>query len=258
MTETSVRLEADGPVRHLVLAAPARRNALTAAMLHELADAITAVRDDPDARALVVRAEGRAFCAGADVTTLFGDLDRPTGEVRDDLKGVYAAFLGLADLTIPTIAAVDGIAVGAGANIALACDMVIVGPRAAFAFSFADIGLHPGGGATWFLTSRLGGHRALATVLDADTIDADRAMDLGLATRRADDPVEAATELAKRCADRDPALVRDMKRAVRLAESGTPDAVVEFEAWAQAASVGRPAFARYVAGFRARAQPRNP
>ncbi|WP_026341171.1 enoyl-CoA hydratase [Actinomadura atramentaria] len=252
MTETSVRLESDGAVRHLVLDAPARRNALTSAMLGELSTAIAAVADDPDARALVVRAEGRAFCAGADVTALFGDLSRPTGAIRDDLKQVYASFLGLADLAVPTIAAVDGVAVGAGANIALACDMVVVGPRAKFAITFADIGLHPGGGATWFLTSRLGGHRAMATILDAETIDADRAMEFGLATRRADDPVAAATELARRCAERDPALVRDVKRAVHLAQTGSLPSVVEFESWAQAASLGRPAFARYVEDFRAR------
>jgi enoyl-CoA hydratase len=252
MTDPSIRLEADGAVRHLVLCAPERRNALTAGMLAEMAEAIDTVAADREARALVVRAEGKAFCAGADVKGLFGDLDRPTGEIRDDLKKVYAGFLGLADLAVPTIAAVDGAAVGAGANIAMACDILIAGPRAKFMISFADIGLHPGGGCTWFLTSRMGGHRALATILEAGTIDAATAWEMGLVTRRADDPVEAATAFANKCAERDPSLVRDMKRAVQLAETGSLGSVVEFESWAQAAAVGRPAFAEYVERFASR------
>jgi enoyl-CoA hydratase len=249
MTESSIRLEDYGAVRHLVLDAPKRRNALDTPMLQEMAAAIAVVAGDPDARALVVRAEGKAFCAGANVNSLFGDPERPTHEIRADLKQVYASFLGLADLTIPTIAAVDGIAVGAGANIAMACDIVVAGPRAAFAISFADIGLHPGGGCTWFLTQRMGGHRALATILAAEVIDADLAWELGLVTKRADDAVGAAIELADRFAGRDAALVGDMKRAVQLAESGSLASVVEFESWAQASAVGRPAFRNYVAGF---------
>jgi enoyl-CoA hydratase len=118
--------------------------------------------------------------------------------------------------------------------------------------TFADIGLHPGGGCTWFLTSRMGGHRALATILEAGTVDADLGWELGLVTRRADDPDEAAIALARKCAERDPALVRDMKRAVQLAETGSLASVVEFESWAQAAAVGRPAFAKYVESFTSR------
>ncbi|MBT0771896.1 enoyl-CoA hydratase [Kineosporia sp. J2-2] len=245
----SVRLEKDGPVRHIVLDAPKRRNALSAPMLDELAEAVARVAGDEQARALVIRAEGKAFCAGADLHGLFGDLNRPTSLIRDDLKRIYASFLGVADLSIPTIAAVHGVAVGAGMNIALACDIVIAGKNARFAISFADIGLHPGGGASWFLTRRMGADRALAAIIAAETIEAEDGLRHGLVTRLADDPVRAATELAHQAAARDPGLLRDAKRAVQIAETSELPEVLEFESWAQAATVGRPDFAEYVERF---------
>jgi enoyl-CoA hydratase len=247
-----IRLESDGGVRHLVLDAPGRRNALTAGMLTEMAAAVRAVREDPEARVLVVRGEGKAFCAGADLQSLFGDLTRPTDRIRDDLKQIYGSFLGLTELTVPTIAAVDGVAVGAGVNIALACDVVIASPRARFAVTFADIRLHPGGGCSWFLTRRLGPGRALATVLDGGTIDAQEAYRAGLVARLTDDPVATAAETAGRWARRDPALVRDMKRAVQIAGTADLATTVDFESWAQAAAVGRPAFAEFVEAFTSR------
>ncbi|KUP96515.1 enoyl-CoA hydratase [Thermobifida cellulosilytica] len=247
-----IKFESDGPVRHIVLDAPHRLNALDRPMLAELAAAVHEVAADEEARALVVSGAGRAFCAGADVTSLFGDPTRPPAVIRDDLKQVYASFLGIAELSIPTIAAVGGVAVGAGVNIAMACDIVIAGPRAEFAITFADMGLHPGGGSSWFLTRRLGGHRALATLLDAERIGAEEAFRMGLATRLAENPVAAALELAHRAAQRDPALVRDMKRAVRMAEEADLDTVLEFESWAQASSVNSPRFQKFLAEFAAR------
>jgi enoyl-CoA hydratase len=246
----SVRLQRTGGIAHLVLDAPERRNALNAEMLVEIADAVRVVRDDCDVRALVVSGAGKSFCAGADLTGLFGDLTRPPFEIRDRLKGVYAGFLGLLDLAIPTIAAVNGAAVGAGTNIALACDITLAGPRAKFAITFADIGLHPGGGCTWFLTRRMGPQRALQVLLGAETLDAQAALRAGLvAEATADDPVERALELAHLYARRDPQLVRDVKRAVQISQHADLATVLEFESWAQASSATKPAFREFVAGF---------
>ena len=146
----------DGPVRSITLNAPDRRNALDWPLLDELRAAVQAVADDPDARALVVAGEGKAFCAGADLENLFGDRTRPVPVLRDHLMQGYGSFLGLRDLAIPTVAAVQGAAVGAGLNIALACDVVVAGPHAGFGPTFSRIGLHPGGGCTWMLTQRIG------------------------------------------------------------------------------------------------------
>ena len=246
----SIRLESDGAVRHLILDSPARRNALDIAMLEQLAAAVRTVARDPGAQALVVSGEGKAFCAGADVTSLFGDPNRPPSEIRDDLTKVYAAFLGIANLKIPTIAAVNGIAVGAGVNVAMACDMVVAGRRAKFAVTFADIGLHPGGGCSWFLTRRMGGHRAMAVILGAETLDAEEAYRCGLVTKLVDEPVTYALEMARKFAQRDPGLLRDMKRAVQIAQEADLPAVLELESWAQASSVNKPRFQEYMARFR--------
>jgi enoyl-CoA hydratase len=244
-----IRLESDGPVRHLVLDAPQRLNALDRPMLEEMADAVRSVAQDPDAGALVVSGAGKGFCAGADLTDLFGETTRSTAEIRDDLKRVYSSFLGIGDLKIPTIAAVHGVAVGAGVNIACACDIVVAGPRAEFAVTFAEIGLHPGGGCSWFLTRRMGPDRAMVAIIGAERIDAEQAHRTGLATMLADDAVEKALELAHLYARRDPALVRDMKRAVQMSAAADLTTVLEFESWAQASSVGRPDFQRFLADF---------
>ena len=247
-----VRLEVDGAVRHLVLTAAHRRNALDMPMLGEIASAVAEVAADPEASALVVSGEGPSFCAGADVKGLFGDTSRPAAEIRADLKRVYASFLGIADLAIPTIAAVHGAAVGAGVNIAMACDVVVAAPDSKFVISFADIGLHPGGGCSWFLARRMGGHRAMATILGAETITGEEGYRDGLVTMLADDPGAASLALAGRYAARDRALLLDMKRAVGMAAVSELGAVLEFESWAQAASVGRERFQQYLDDFSAR------
>lgn len=243
------KLTADGPIRHLLLDAPDRRNALDLPMLREIAEAIRTVADDREARVLVVSGAGKAFCAGADLKTLFGDTSRRPAEIREDLKRVYASFLGIKDLAIPTIAAVGGVAVGAGVNIALACDMVVAGPKARFALTFAEIGLHPGGGSSWFMTRRMGPSRAMLALLGAEVLDAGQAYEAGLATRLADDPLAEAMDLARLYARRDPALVRDLKRAVKMSQTADLDTVLEFESWAQASSVTKPAFQEYMTNF---------
>jgi enoyl-CoA hydratase len=245
----AIRLEEIGGVRHLMLDAPERRNALNAPMLREMADTIERVADDDDARVLIVSGKGKAFCAGADVRSLFGDPNRPPAAIRADLRRVYASFLGLVDLEIPTIAAVDGAAVGAGFNIALACDIVVAGPGARFAVTFAEIGLHPGGGCSWFLARRMGYSRAMTAILGAETLDAQQAFDAGLVSECARDATARALELATVYAARPPALVRDMKRALRIAAAGDLATTIEFESWAQASTVSSPRFQEYISTF---------
>jgi enoyl-CoA hydratase len=183
------------------------------------------------------------------VRTLFGDPNRDPEIIRQDLRSVYDGFLGLRDLAIPTIAAVHGLAVGAGVNIALACDVIVVDPSARFVVSFAEIGLHPGGGCSWFLARQLGPRRAMDVILGARTIDARAAVELGMAVQMADDVGTAALSLAEQYAARDIQLLRDMKRAVRLAEEQDLERVLEVESRAQAASVNRPPFQAYLNSF---------
>ncbi|EXU62040.1 enoyl-CoA hydratase [Streptomyces sp. PRh5] len=249
MTSTLVLLESDGPLRTIRLNAPERRNALDLDLLAQLATAIATVKADADARALIVAGAGKSFCAGANLESMFGDITRPVHELREHLKSVYASFLGLRDLAIPTLAAVQGAAVGAGLNIALACDIVVAGPHAAFGPTFADIGLHPGGGCSFMLTERMGSAHAVAALLSGDVIKAVDAVRLGLANLLAEDPEAKATEMASRYASRTKELNANIKRSVRIAATSDLETSIDFESWAQASSVGGDDFRRYLQEF---------
>jgi enoyl-CoA hydratase len=250
MSKVSVATQAEG-VRLVTLTDPQRRNAMDAVMGAELIAATAALREDPDARVVVVTGEGKAFCAGADLPALFGDAERPVTQTHDELQQYYRAFFSVLELPLPTIAAVNGPAVGAGLNLAMACDVRIAGPRAAFGATFSKIGLHPGGGCTWFLVRALGQSRALQTMLLGDPLDAEKAVAWGLAEGIEDDPVAAAVALAQRFAGVDPTLARNIKRSVGIAvETGDLRAVLEYESWAQAASASSPQLQEWVAKFR--------
>lgn len=240
----------DDGVRIVTLNDPDRRNAMGEQMGRELRAAVAEMAGD-GTRALVVTGAGPAFCAGADLPALFGDADRPTAETHAGLQQYYRAFLDVADLPFPTIAAVNGPAVGAGLNLAMACDVRIAGPDATFGATFSRIGLHPGGGCTWFLVRAMGASRALRTLLLGSTLDAGQAVAWGLADGPEDDPLAAARELAERFARLDPRLARSIKKAVDLAvTTDDRDAVLEFESWAQAASASSPELQSWVDRFR--------
>ena len=250
MSKVSVAAPAAG-VRLITLRDPDRRNAMDAVMGSELIAATEAIRQDADARAVVVTGEGKAFCAGADLPALFGDPDRPVTQTHDELQQYYRAFFSVLELPVPTIAAVNGAAVGAGLNLAMACDVRVAGPHASFGATFAKIGLHPGGGCTWFLVRALGASRALQTMLLADPLPADKAVAWGLAEGIESDPVGAAVAMAERFAAVDPALARNIKRSVGIAvETGDLGAVLEYESWAQAASAASPKLQQWVEKFR--------
>jgi enoyl-CoA hydratase len=247
MAKVETRRDDDG-VRVLTLNDPERRNAIGYELAEELSTGLDEIARDPNARALVVTGAGSAFCAGADFPAVFGDSDRqPVAAMRERLKSYYRCFLRLLELRIPSLAAVHGPAVGAGLNLALACDIRFAGPRASFAATFVRIGLHPGGGCSYFLTRTLGPQRPQRLLLEGGTLDAERAVANRLADELVDDPVAAAEALARQIASREPELVRDVKRAVRLADADGFEASLEFEAWAQAASTRNPAVRETVA-----------
>lgn len=238
----SLVLLENGPVdgvRVLTLNDPDKRNAMSPQLQAELGDAVDAVAADADARVLVVAGNGPAFSAGADLPALFGDRERHVSDVRTSLRAIYDSFLRVRRLEIPTIAAVHGAAVGAGVNLAMSCDVRIAGPRAKFGVTFTKLGIHPGGGCTYFLTQALGRQRALSLIMDGGSLDAAESLRLGLVVDVVDDPRAAALETAARWAEVDPGLARDIKRAVGIAERGNFEETVDFESWAQAAASAR-------------------
>lgn len=225
-------------VRLLTLDDPARHNAISFMMRDELIACAAALRADKEARVLVVTGAGRSFCSGADLSELFGAPDSDVGDVRDTLREVYASFLALRDLPIPTIAAVQGHAIGAGLNLALCCDIRLAAPHARFSATFTKLGLHPGGGCTYFLVSTLGKQRALSVLLEGGTVTGEDAVRHGLALSLHEDPLAEALSMASRYAALPDGLAKDIKTAVALTDQGL-DATVAFETWAQASSATR-------------------
>jgi enoyl-CoA hydratase len=238
----TVRVEDAGDgVRVLRLTNAARRNAIDQVSRAELAAAVATIAADEAARVLVVTADGPAFCAGADLVDLFGEASSQTiDQIRNDVMRVYDSFLRILDLPIPTIAAVRGAAIGAGLNLALCCDVRLAAPDANFGAVFSRIGLHPGGGCTYFLTRLLGPQGAMRLLLDGGSLDAAAALKGGLVSEIVDDPETEALAMAARWAKLDPDLAQAIKRSVRLAVDAGFTATVEHEAWAQAASAKRP------------------
>src|SRR5690349_11363720 len=151
--------------------------------------AVDAAEADPGVHAVIVTGAGKAFCAGADLTAL-------GAATEDGLRKIYDGFLAVAHCTLPTIAAVNGAAVGAGLNLALAADVRIAGPAALFDPRFQKLGIHPGGGATWMLQRAVGPQVARASLLFGMRFDAGAAVRHGLALSVAEDAVAAALELA--------------------------------------------------------------
>src|SRR5690606_23041327 len=141
---TTVRSQIRDGVAVVTLDAPDRRNAFDLVMCRETAALFDALEADDTVHAVVITGAGTAFCAGADLSHL--------GESqREGLLAIYEGFLRVARCPLPTIAAVNGPAVGAGMNLALACDVRLAGESARFDTRFLQLGIHPGGGHTWMM-----------------------------------------------------------------------------------------------------------
>lgn len=233
--------DAGDGIRILSIDNARKKNALDNALCTELSAKVRELADDKDARVVIVTGEGGAFCAGADLPDVFGTMGDDGNDIRDHLGDtVYQSFLGLRDLKIPVISAVEGPAVGAGLNMALSADIVIAAPDADFAATFSQIGLHQGGGCTALLVETLGRQRAFKLLLEGGRLTGQQAYDLGMVAALADDPMDAALQLAKTTADLSPQLARNIKTAVRLASESGFEAALQFETWAQAYTATQP------------------
>lgn len=239
-----VLLEHHDSVAVITINDPERRNALTIDLSQELHDKVKEAEET--ANALIVTGAPPAFCAGADLTQL--------GNSKDEgLKRIYQGFLAVANATIPTIAAVNGAAVGAGLNLALAADLRIAGPKARFDARFLQLGIHPGGGMTWMLQKITNRQTAMAMTLFGQILDADQALAHGLVYATAEDPLAVAKELAKASAEAPAALVRTIKATMRATDAMHDHAeAVETELRPQVASIDTPEFAARLAAMKAR------
>ena len=194
MTYQHILFDVQNCVARLALNRPDKLNSFIGAMHVEIQAALNTIQSEKTIRVLVLSAAGRAFCAGQDL----GDPEMAMGASAPDIGNVVEKYyrpliLSLQNLRVPTIAAVNGIAAGAGASVALACDLVIAARSASFLQAFSKIGLVPDTGGTWFLPQRVGMARAIGLAMLADKLPAEKAAEWGLIWQVVDDADLAAT-----------------------------------------------------------------
>jgi enoyl-CoA hydratase len=238
---------ADG-VATVSLDDPDRRNALNAEMVTEIVATFDAIESDSAVGAVVVTGRGKGFCAGADLGHLGSSR-------REGLTKVYEGFLRVGRSPLPTIAAVNGAAVGAGMNLALVCDVRLASFSARFDTRFLQLGIHPGGGHTWMLQRAIGPAAARAMVLFGEVLSGPEAESIGLVWRCVDDAdlLGTAHEMARRAA----AAPRELSRRTKATMDDVlviddHPAAVDRELETQLWSMDQPDFAERLAALQTR------
>ena len=251
-----LRVDVDGPVATLTLDRPEALNALTVAVKVALREALGRIAADRDIRSVIMTGAGRAFCAGQDLA----ERERPEAAPLDvELRERYnPIILALRSMGQPVIAAVNGVAAGAGASLAFACDLRIASPDARFVLAFGRIGLVPDSGATWFLPRLIGHARAADVALVGDPIFADEALRIGLVSRvvPADDLMTEARALADRIAAGAPLAMALTKGALERAATIGLETALDGEAKLQGIAGASADHAEGLAAFREKRAPR--
>ena len=232
----------------LTLNNPQERNSMTADMVSEIVAAMNAAESDPNVRVVIVTGTPPAFCAGANL----GNLAEAT---RESLLGIYEGFLRVARSPLPTIAAVNGAAVGAGMNLALGCDVRIAARSAKFDSRFVQLGLHPGGGNTWMQLRIAGMQTTMASVAFGEVLDGEAALRAGLVWKCVEDDALMATarEFATKAAGAPKELLESIKKTiVEIGSVPTHAEAVEFELGPQVWSTRQPWFRERLAALQAK------
>ena len=228
----------DGGVATVTLSRPEKLNALTFDVYADLRDLLAELPHRGDARVLVLAGEGRGFCSGGDVQEIIGELrGRPTADLLEFTRMTGAVVKAMRDCPLPIVAAVNGVAAGAGSVLALASDFRLLARSATFAFLFSRVGLAGADmGSAYLLPRLVGAGRAMELLILGDELSAERALEIGLATQVVDDEeLPAATEaLARRLAD-GPALAYSTTKVLLTRELDLDLAgAIELEALGQA------------------------
>ena len=216
----------------LTLDLPDRRNAMTDELTAAWVAAVDALRGDRGVRCVVVTGAGRAFCAGGDLGWLASG-GASVDALRDKMLPFYRAWLSLRELDVPSIAAVNGPAVGAGAALALSCDIRYAGPAASFSVPFAQLGMHAGMATTYTLTEVAGVAAARDLLLTGRTVRAEEMLRLGLCSELLEDVVPSALERAAMVAAGAPVATRLHKEALRDGGPASLERALAWEAVAQ-------------------------
>ena len=219
----------------LTLANPAQRNAMSAPMTEAWTATIASLRDDPGVRAVVVTGDGTAFCSGGDPRWIAGEPDAPVHHLRNRMLGFYRAWLSIRDLEVPTIAAINGPAVGAGLCLALACDIRYAAASARMSVPFVQLGMHAGMAATYTLPNVVGQARARELLLTGRMVGAEEALSIGLVSSVTSDDtfLDTVLETAAGIAATAPIASRLTKVALRDGGHADFDSAIAWEALAQ-------------------------
>lgn len=247
MAYRTIRVEERDGLALLVLNRPEVMNALSSLLRAELLQALTEV--PTRVRAIVLTGEGRGFCSGQDLGDARG-LDAPDFEriLREEYEPLLRA---IAECPVPTLAAVNGVAAGAGANLALACDVVIAAESASFIQAFTRIGLIPDAGGTWTLPRQIGLARAMGATLFADKVTARQAADWGMIYEAVPDESFAAHWQARaaQLAGGPTTAYRALKQALRASSGNSFEAQLALEARLQGGCGQSADFREGVAAF---------
>ncbi|RYX97112.1 MAG: 2-(1,2-epoxy-1,2-dihydrophenyl)acetyl-CoA isomerase [Comamonadaceae bacterium] len=237
--ESLVLYSVDHGVATLTLNRPAALNSFTRQMHHDLWAALDQADADPAVRAVVITGAGRGFCAGADLSEFDFKPGPDLVERANPGPLIEKAFnptvRKLQGMRMPVIAAVNGVAAGAGASLAMTCDITIAAPSASFIQAFSKIGLIPDAGGSWFLVERLGLARAMALTMTGDKLGAAQAKEWGMIWDVAEDPLAAAQALAARLAQMPTKALVATRQLLRDGATRTLDQQLDAERDAQSA-----------------------
>lgn len=233
MSYTTIQFAEDGAVATITLNRPDKLNSFTAHMHNELREAVARVRDGRRARCLVLTGAGRGFCAGQDLSDRVMGEDSAPIDLAHTLSTYYNPLvMALRALEMPVIAAVNGVAAGAGANLALACDIVLAARSASFIQAFCKIGLLPDCGGTYFLPRLAGTARAMGLAMLGDKLSAEQAAEWGLIWKVVDDArlMDETTALARHFATQPTRGLALIKKAIQASHDNSLEAQLSLEA----------------------------
>jgi 2-(1,2-epoxy-1,2-dihydrophenyl)acetyl-CoA isomerase len=259
MSEPTVLYDCRDGFATVTLNRPDKLNAFTAAMHGELRAALDDAAGRADVRAVLLTGAGRGFCAGQDLSERVSKPGDPPRDAGASLEATYNKLVRqIRALEMPVVCAVNGVAAGAGANIALACDIVLAARSARFIQSFSKIGLIPDAGGTWQVPRLVGRARALGLALLAEPLTADQAEQWGLIWRAVDDDrlMEEARALAARLATQPTLALGLTKKALDASETNSFDQQLDLERDLQRITARTDDYAEGVAAFIAKRAPR--
>ena len=221
MSNATLHYDVSEGIATITLDNPTRKNAFTLDMIDDWADAVRAATEDDAVRVVVLTGAGDAFCSGIDLSVLQAVQDTPLARKRMLTHGVHKVARAVQALDKPLLCALNGVAVGAGLDMALMCDMRFMGRSARLSEGYIKVGLVPGDGGAWFLPRLVGPAKALELLLTGDFVDADEALRIGMVNRVYDDAElqERTREFAAQLAAMSPVAVAVIKRTVQQSAS---------------------------------------